>query len=50
MKALITSNKEMDDIMKLGKPFEESGLLMKGAAKQLNINQKNKMVDFLACY
>ena len=28
--ALITSNKEMDDVMKIVKPLGESGLLIKG--------------------
>ena len=44
--ALTISNEEMDDIMKVVKFLEESGLLL----KQLKMKQKNKKVDFLACY
>ena len=37
----------MNDIMKIIKSLQESGLLI---AKQLKIKQKNKKVDFSECY
>ena len=36
MTTLIITNKEMDDIMKILKSLEESGLLMKGVSKTIN--------------
>ena len=39
----------MDDIMKIVKSLEKSGLLIKGVSKK-KIKQKNKMVDFSDCY
>ena len=50
---LIISNEEMNDIMKIIKYLEESGLLIKGATetnKTQIIKQKNKKEDFLECY
>ena len=47
---LIILNKEMDDIMKIIKSLEESGLFVKVLAKQLKMKRKNKGVDFLPCY
>ena len=47
---LIISNEEMVDIMKIIKCLEESGLLVEVLAKQLNMKQKNKKVDFIACH
>ena len=44
--SLIISNDEMEDIMKIVKSPEDSGLLV----KQLKMKQKNKKEDFLACY
>ena len=44
---LIISNKEMEDIMKIVKSLEDSGLLFKGLVKQFKMKQKNKKVDFL---
>ena len=44
----IISNEEMDDIMKIVKSLEESGLLIKGLVKQLKMKQKNKKLNFLA--
>ena len=38
---LIVSNEEMNDIMKIIKSLEESGLLIKALAKQLKMKQKN---------
>ena len=45
---LIIFNEEMNDILKIIKSLEESGLLIK--AKQLRTKQKNKNVDFSVCY
>ena len=44
----LTSNKEMDDIMKLVKPFEESGLLMKGVSKTIKYKAKEQNGGFLS--
>ena len=49
MTTLIISNEEMEDIMKIVKPLEDSGLSIKVLPKQSTIKQKNKKVDFLAC-
>ena len=46
---LIISNNEMEDIMKIVKSLEDSGLLLK-RVKQFKMKQKNKKKDFLACY
>ena len=48
--ALTISNEEMEDIMKIVKSLEESGLLLRGIVKQLKMKQKNKKVDFSQCY
>ena len=48
--ALIISNEEMNDIMKIVKSLEESGLLIKVIVKQLKMKQKNKKEDFSVCY
>ena len=50
MATLIILNKEMDDIMKIIKSLEESGLFVKVLAKQLKMKRKNKGADFLPCY
>ena len=47
-KALIISNDEMEDIMKIVKLLEESGLLVKGA--KTIAKQKNKKDDFFQCH
>ena len=47
---LIISNEEMNDIMKIVKSLEESGLLIKAYAKQLKMKQKNRKEDFLECF
>ena len=39
---LIISNEEVNDIMKIIKSLEESGLLIKKVLKQLKMKQKNK--------
>ena len=40
--ALITSNQEMEDIMKIVKYLEESGLLIKGIKETIKKKQKKK--------
>ena len=47
---LITSNDEMEDIIKMVKSLEESGLLLKGVAETVQNEVKNKKEDFLVCY
>ena len=47
---LIISNEVMNDIMKIVKSLEESGLLIKAYAKQLKMKQKNRKEDFLECF
>ena len=51
---LIISNEEMNDIMKMIKYHEQSGLLIKGVSKTVRnkaeIKQKNKRQDFSECY
>ena len=44
------SNEEMSGDMKVVKPLEESGLLMKGVRKSINNEAKEQNVEFLACY
>ena len=46
----IISNEEMNDIMKIVKSLEESGLSIKGVSEQLKMKQKNKKKDFSECY
>ena len=50
MTTLIISNEEMDDIMKIVKSLEESGLLIKDASETIQNEAKNKKVNILACY
>ena len=40
----------MNDTMKIIKSLKDSGLLMNGVSKTVKMKQKNKKVDFLACY
>ena len=47
---LIIANEEMNNIMKITKSLEESGLLIKALVKQLKMKQKNKKEDFLVYY
>ena len=47
---LIKSNKEMEDIIKIVKSLEDSGLLLKRVTGQLKMKSKNKQEDFLVCY
>ena len=44
---LIISNDEMDDILKIVKSLEDSGLEL---VKQFNMKLKKKEEDFLVCY
>ena len=41
----IISNEEMNDIMKIVKSLEESGLLIKGVSETIKNEQKNKKAD-----
>ena len=50
MTALIISNEEVEEVMKIVKSLDESGLLIKGVSETIKMKQKNKKVDFLACY
>ena len=43
---LIMSNEEMNDIMKIIKSLEDSGLLIKRVSEKLKMKQKNKKVSF----
>ena len=45
--ALIISNEEMEDIKRIVKSFEKSGLLLKVLVKQLKMKRKNNEVDFV---
>ena len=40
----------MEDIMKIVKSLEDSGLLLKGVSETIKMKQKNKKEDFLECY
>ena len=46
----VISNKEMENILKIVKFLNEPGLLIEALLKQLKQKNKNKRVDFLACY
>ena len=48
--ALIISNEEMEDIMKINKSFEESGLLVKGISETIKHETKEQKRGFLPCY
>ena len=43
---LIISNDEMEDIMKIVKSLEDSGLLLKGVSEKFQMKQKNKKEHF----
>ena len=49
MTTLIISNQEINDIVKIFKLLEKSGLLIKGVSKKLKMKQKNKKTDFSVC-
>ena len=46
---LTISHEKIDNIMKIVKSLEESGLSIKGVNKTMK-KQKNKKVSFVACY
>ena len=48
-KTLLKSNKEMEDI-KIVKPLEDSGLIIKGVTQTIENEAENKGADFLVCY
>ena len=45
---LIISNEEMNDIMKIVKSLEESGLLIKGVSEKIKNEVKQQKVGFLS--
>ena len=47
---LITSNEEMNDIMKMNKSVEESSLLIKVLSEKIKNKAKEEKEDFLLCY
>ena len=47
---LIISNNELTDIIKIVKPLEDSGLLLKGDTETVQNEVKNKKEYFLVCY
>ena len=49
MTLLIISNGEKDDIIKIIKPLEESGLLIRGVSETIKNKAKEQKVDLLAC-
>ena len=40
----------MNDIMKIGKSLENSGLLIRGVSETIKNEAKDKKANFLACY
>ena len=49
MTTLIISNEEMNDIIKIVKSFEESGLLIKGISKAIK-NEAKEQKEFLGMF
>ena len=47
---LIISNKEMDDLIKIIKSLEDSGLILKGVTESVQNEVKEQRADFLVCY
>ena len=47
---LIISNEEINDIMKILKSLEESGLLIKGISETIKNEAKEQKGDFSECY
>ena len=47
---LIISNEEMNDIMKIVKSLEESGLLINGVSETIQNEAEEEKGDFLECY
>ena len=50
MRTLIIANDEIQDIIKIVKSLENSGLLLKGVTKTVQNEVKGKKEDFLVCY
>ena len=50
MTILIISNDEIEDIIKIKKSLEDSGLLLKRVTETVQNEVKNKKEDFLVCY
>ena len=50
MTTLIISNEKIEDIMKIVKSLQESGLLIKDISKTIKNNAKNEKANFSACY
>ena len=50
MATLLISNKNMNNIIKIIKPLEESGLLIKGVSETIKNEAKNEKEDFLEGY
>ena len=48
MKTLITSNEEMDDIMKMTKSLEKPGLLIKGVSETIKKEAMEQKGGFLS--
>ena len=48
MTTLITSNKEINDIMKIAKSLEESGLLIKTSSKTIKNEGKEQKDGFIS--
>ena len=49
-KTQVISNDEIDDIIKIVKSLEESGLLLEGVTETVQNEEKEKKKDFLVCY
>ena len=49
-KALIISNKKIDDIIKIVKFLEDTGFFIKGVSETSKNESKNRMEDLLVCY
>ena len=47
---LIISNNEINNIIKIVKSLEDSGLLLKGVTETVQNEVKEKKEDFLVCY
>ena len=47
---LIISNDEMDDILKIVKSLEDSGVLLKGVSETIQNEAKERRGGFLVCY
>ena len=50
MAVLVFSNKNINDVIKVVKSLEESGLLVKGVREGIKTEAKKQKVRFLVCY